>query len=141
MGTNYYFEQEKCPCCGHAKQRLHLGKMSAGWVFALQVLPEEGLNCLEDWEARIKASLDPIIDEYGREVNWMDLKRDIQQREWHTEWDSEFRELPRGYKSEADLHRRNYSERVPKGLLRSKVDGTHCVGHDGMVDLITGDFS
>jgi hypothetical protein len=45
------------------------------------------------------------------------------------------------YKSEAEFHRANQSERGPNNLLRSKIDGVHCVGHDGMCDLIAGDFS
>lgn len=33
------------------------------------------------------------------------------------------------------------AELGPNNLLRSKIDGVHCIGHDGMCDLIIGDFS
>lgn len=104
-------------------------------------IPEDWLNSMADWDTMIKSSMDPIVDEYGNEVKWSELKTGILQREWHTDWDSESRVLPGHYKSEAELHRTNHSERGPHGLLRSKIDGVHCVGHDGMCDLIIGDFS
>ena len=138
MGTNYYVEQEKCPCCGHAKKRLHLGKMSGGWVFALQVLPEEGLNSLADWDKQLAANLNIVVDEYGEAHDWPVLRRQIQTRRWEVPWEPGAD--PR-YRSEAEFLKANQAERGPSNLLRSKIDGTHCVGHDGMVDLITGDFS
>jgi len=33
MGTNYYLHTDFCPCCGHPKQKIHLGKNSCGWKF------------------------------------------------------------------------------------------------------------
>jgi hypothetical protein len=72
MGTNYYLveQEEKCPHCGRADEgkRLHIGKSSAGWVFALHVIPEEGLNCLLDWERKFQEPGWKILDEYGRET-------------------------------------------------------------------------
>jgi hypothetical protein len=147
MGTNYYLEIEKCPCCGHAKGRLHLGKMSAGWCFALQVyppdpdnpyLPEDGLNCMADWDWYIKAVRPDIVDEYGTAVDWPTLLHQIRTKRWEMPWEPGAHS---GYKSEAEFLKINYAERGPGNLLRSKIDGVHCIGHDGMCDLIIGDFS
>jgi hypothetical protein len=138
MGTNYYAELEKCPCCGHAKQRCHLGKMSAGWVFALQVLPEEGLESLEDWHKFLTETRAALTDEYGSAVDWPTLRHQINTRRWEMPWEPGAD--PR-YKSEAEFLRANQAERGPSNLLRSKIDGTHCVGHDDMCDLIAGEFS
>jgi hypothetical protein len=33
MGTNYYLHKDYCPCCGHPKVEVHLGKSSGGWKF------------------------------------------------------------------------------------------------------------
>lgn len=38
MGTNYYLHsQDPCEHCGRSYPELHIGKSSAGWVFALHV--------------------------------------------------------------------------------------------------------
>jgi hypothetical protein len=37
---------------------------------------------------------------------------------------------------------KNHAELGPNGLLRSKVDDVHCIGHgEGTYDYIAGDFS
>lgn len=33
MGTNYYWREKPCKCCGRFDE-LHIGKASAGWVFS-----------------------------------------------------------------------------------------------------------
>jgi hypothetical protein len=138
VGLNYYVELEKCPCCGHTQKRLHLGKMSAGWVFALQVLPEEGLNCLDSWQELIVNTRAAIIDEYGQVVDWPTLRTQIKTRRWEMPWEPG---ADSRYKSEKEFLQMNQAERGPSNLLRSKIDGIHCVGHDNMCDLIVGDFS
>jgi hypothetical protein len=138
MGTNYYVELEKCPCCGHSKKRLHLGKLSAGWVFALQVLPDEGLSHLCDWSNLITQTRAAIVDEYGEAQDWPTLLHQFRTRRWERPWEPGAHS---GYTSEAEFHRTNHSMRGPNNLLRSQIDGVHCVGHDGMFDLIVGDFS
>ncbi len=64
MGCNYY-TIKKCECCGH-EERKHIGKSSAGWVFALHIEPENGINSLEDWKKYWKDKT--IINEYGEEI-------------------------------------------------------------------------
>ena len=54
MGTNYYLHEpptNKCEHCGRQdeKEPLHIGKSSVGWVFALHIIPEMGIEDLEDW--------------------------------------------------------------------------------------------
>ena len=107
---------------------MHIGKSSAGWCFALHVDPDEGINGLEDWEARW--STGQIEDEYGDTVTPERLRSLITERWW----------TPR--QKDAAFYASNHAEPGPKGLLRSRVDGRHCVGHgEGTWDLIAGEFS
>lgn len=70
MGTNYYLHEkhpETCPHCGHTPghEPLHIGKSSCGWCFSLHVMPEEGLNTLDDWRRRWAKDGVVIKNEYG----------------------------------------------------------------------------
>ena len=50
MGTNYYlYQKPDCECCGRPFEPLHIGKSSAGWCFALHIMPEDGISTLLDW--------------------------------------------------------------------------------------------
>lgn len=69
MGTNYYYEtagEAPCEHCGRGggTETLHIGKSSAGWVFALCIYPERGIHSLADWQ-RLWAAGGQIRDEYG----------------------------------------------------------------------------
>lgn len=69
MGTNFYWHAKPpCPTCGHADEGKHIGKSSSGWVFALRVHPEDGINGLDDWIARFWRDGSHIEDEYGTHV-------------------------------------------------------------------------
>lgn len=70
MGTNYYLykKEDTCKCCKRPFEPLHIGKSSYGWVFALHIIPEDGIHDLDDWEklwnqekAIIKNEYDEII--------------------------------------------------------------------------------
>lgn len=50
MGTNYYAEFNRCNVCKRPEQRIHIGKQSVGWRFAVEVHKE----FYEDW-AEFKA--------------------------------------------------------------------------------------
>lgn len=68
MGTNFYLKTPKGETCAHCgrfdfAEELHIGKSSAGWCFSLHVMPEEGINTLEDWKQRFSTGV--IVDEYG----------------------------------------------------------------------------
>jgi hypothetical protein len=117
MGTNYYLLFDVCPHCGRPADKLHIGKSSAGWCFALHVEPSipDHPKSLDDWQRLWEQPANRITDEYGK--TWMpsDMLLKIRDR------------LP-------------YSLGIQ--LNRSRIDGVHCIGHgDGTYDLITGEFS
>ena len=73
MGTNYYLRTgnkiTKTCNCGfehELDEELHIGKSSYGWKFVLHIIPERGINELEDWEELFKTG--KIFDEYDREI-------------------------------------------------------------------------
>lgn len=146
MGTNFYWlapEHAPCPHCGRAAdaERLHIGKSSAGWVFALHVIPESGIHGLGDWRKRFEIPGSVVVNEYGESVPLEELLHTITERQgrpWNTRESAWY-----GYDSEEEFHRANGSERGPNGLLQSKIDGRRCIGHghDGTYDLRTGEFS
>lgn len=112
MGTNYYVETECCPACKRPGAKLHIGKSSAGWCFALHVDADEGINSLEDWQHIWSAPGSRIVDEYGREHTAEDMLRTITQRVWKGE--------------------------TPK----RQTDTRFCVGHGSETyDLVVGEFS
>ena len=131
MGTNYYLRlpTQKCPTCGHGEDvELHIGKSSGGWCFALHVVPERGLNTLNDWR-NLWDHYGEIRNEYGDVVTREDLEDIITKRSWPRE-------------PEAMSHYGPYAERGPGNLMRHKTDGVHCIGHgDGTWDYIQGEFS
>lgn len=69
MGTNYYLKPKPCECCGRTDEGLHIGKSSAGWCFSLHVIPEEGINGLDDWKSRFDEPGVQIVNEYGEVVS------------------------------------------------------------------------
>jgi len=104
MGTNYYLTENECPHCGRSGgEFLHIGKLSAGWLFALRVYPEdyppyEGdyvritgvfekilgkptLDTLDDWILMFQHYR--IVDEYGRDVSAENLLSSIRQDTWN----------------------------------------------------------
>ena len=136
MGTNYCLHQPQCPLCKHQPEPLHIGKSSIGWVFALHVMPEKGINDLDDWKPLLDATESMIKDEYG------DVKSSSEMLEWITDrsrdqsWDecTWF-----GYKSEAHFHRQNNSIRGPNNLLRHQIDREYCLSHGaGTWDCLAG---
>ena len=73
MGTNFFLHEQKpkqCPTCGHTPnyEPLHIGKSSMGWCFSLHVIPEEGINTLEDWTMRWSKTGTIIKNEYGEQL-------------------------------------------------------------------------
>lgn len=84
MGTNYYYEPAPgpmCPTCKHQEptESLHIGKSSAGWVFALRIWPEKNIHTLEDWKM-LWASGGQIRDEYGGQITPQEMLTEITQR-------------------------------------------------------------
>ena len=135
MGTNYYLHTD-------GKEK-HIGKSSGGWHFSLHVIPEEGINTLDDWVELIKSSEGQIKDEYGQDVTLSELLFEITNRSWLQSWDEKTWEVSKfqPYCSEAHFHALNYSERGLNNLCRHAL-GYHCIGHGpGTYDYIVGDFS
>lgn len=138
MGTNYYFVADPCPHCGRRDERLHIGKSSGGWCFALHVDPDNGIDNLTDWQTQWSRGGKIVIsDGYTLTADEMldTITNRSNPRDWNTKaW--------YGYESEAHFHRSNLSERGPRGLLRHQIDGRRCIGHgNGTWDLIEGEFS
>lgn len=128
MGTNYYLVRDVCPTCGHEGERLHIGKSSAGWCFALRVYPERGIDSLEAWEREWEKA-GTIVDEYGQALEPWEMRLVITLRTGDAEWTP-------------DRLAENHAIAGPAGLVRHKVDGTFCVGHgEGAWDLMAGEFS
>lgn len=114
MGTNYYWHAEPpCSECGRPHEKLHIGKSSGGWAFALHVIPERGINSLDNWRTLWAKEGSYIRNEYGDKVSVADMEHTVTKRTWHT-----------------------------GELLRATIDYRHCIAHgDGTWDHILGDFS
>ena len=135
MGTNFYLHTAVCPTCGRGEYR-HIGKSSAGWVFALHVYPEDDIHDLPDWERLWTQPGAVIKNEYGEVITPKEMKSRITERGRAT-WEDK----PYGYSTWSLFHLDNGSMRGPKNLLRSKING-HVIGHGvGTWDLVVGDFS
>lgn len=120
MGTNYYLAAKPpCECCKRPYDDLHIGKSSGGWCFALHVIPEEGINTLDDWKARFNEPGAVIKDEYNRQITPEEMLAEITERAWDT----------RGRPLTPDELHRNCAERGPNGLVRHVVGLASCVGH------------
>lgn len=135
MGTNFYAvipETAPCDHCGRydVAERLHIGKSSAGWCFSLHVIPERGINTLEDWKTFLRQPNVIIEDEYHGIFGLGELLDRITKRG---------RSQPGNWT--AQDYRANNAEPGPENLARHKI-GSHCVGHgEGTWDYIVGEFS
>lgn len=130
MGTNYYLHEKVCEHCGRSDERLHIGKSSAGWCFSLHVIPEENLESLEEWVARLSKPGCKIVDECGEAVTPEEMLDTITNRHWSA---------ASGWT--AKHYSDNYAIPGPNNLIRHAI-GPYCVGHgSGTWDLIPGEFS
>jgi len=126
VSTNFYFVKKPCPHCGVGGTKLHIGKSSAGWCFALHVYPEYQIRTLQDWqrvfqEGEIQAESGEVMDvERFLEV----VKERFHPKPHSKEWLIQNQAVP-----------------GPNNLARCKIAG-NCVGHGGETwDLLIGDFS
>ena len=135
MGTNYYLEKEPCKYCGHKQEAYHIGKSSAGWVFGLHVEPENHIHDLDDVLKLCQSG--KIVNEYDDVLTLQQLKDVIMVRSWEKRIHDD-----KWYKNEKDFLQKNHAVMGPNNLLRSKIDGEHCIAHGaGTWDLIIGEFS
>lgn len=125
MGTNYYLKSEEKPT-------LHIGKSSGGWTFALHIIPEEGINSLDDWLELFNKAENVIQNEYDESISPGEMIKIITRRSWGRDLNDP---------SWIEFHKANHSETGPNGLLRRRVDD-RCVSHgEGTWDNIIGEFS
>lgn len=128
MGTNYYWAQKPpCSCCNRPFPKLHIGKASAGWCFALHVYTDMGgPYSLDGWQSLFSIPGSHIEDEYGNIISIAEMLDIITNRKWaHLN-------NPSGHGGIAG----------PNNLLRAPIDGSHCIGHgSGTYDLFIGHFS
>ncbi len=71
MGTNYYAELNFCPNCERF-DKIHLGKSSAGWKFAIEI-HELYYKSFEEFADFIQKEEVKIYDEYGEEFTANEL--------------------------------------------------------------------
>ena len=134
MGTNYYWRPESNVCkeCGHdPTEEIHIGKSSMGWCFALHVTEE--IESLTDWRGIWRSGVGSIFTEYGSLVTADEMLRIITDRVGR-----------RGptFEDDQDFLDTNHAVLGPKGLLRSRIDGSHCTAHgSGTWDIMPGEFS
>jgi len=142
MGTNYFWHSPATTCdMGHVHpgQRIHIGKSSAGWCFALHVYPK-GLELglifnvpilkLSDWRVLWEFDGSFIENEYGACVKPEEMLAIITDRAWNRS------------DMTPEERQRNHAAPVPgpHGLLRHEV-GKYCLSHgEGTWDLIEGFF-
>lgn len=62
MGTNFYLHYNYCPCCGHCRNIVHLGKASMGWRFLF--CKTDDVQNFEEFKEFIKQGT--IYDEYDK---------------------------------------------------------------------------
>lgn len=138
MGTNYYLEANPpCKECGRGHEPMHIGKSSAGWCFSLHVLPDRGINDLDDWIALLIKPGARISDEYGRQVTPGQLLDVIVNR--GSDDPKPFN--PFGYDSVEHFLSLNHATLGPRGLMRHNI-GSHCLKHGiGTWDCCPGEFS
>lgn len=134
MGTNYYAIGERVvghgPVCLVEEETLHIGKSSGGWCFSLHVIPEEGINDLEDWQKLLSSGDWKIEDEYGRAVSYEKLMSVITER---------------SRERRPDIKHHSFGFYVPlpgpNNLLRHPLD-YGCIKHGaGTWDCHVGEFS
>lgn len=132
MGTNFYWHRgDPCESCHREWPEKHIGKSSAGWCFALQVYPEEGIHDLADWETLWATPGSYITNEYGDREPVAGMLHIISVRKWKRDGQDLW-----------SLARENDALIGPNGLLRHRVDNRHCIGHGaGTWDLMAGEFS
>ena len=158
MGTNYYqlepnpdyYEETLASLTEPKYLQKHIGKSSAGWVFSLHVIPEEGLVSLAAWKRRWNKILDSgekllLVNEYGESITLKELLSVITERESDISWESHEEHVLHSsffaHESFMDYLDSNSAVKGPNNLLRHRIDGKYCTGHGkGTWDYIEGWF-
>lgn len=127
MGTNYYATYTSTSFLGEKEEALHIGKDSKGFAFGLHVIPEMGLNSLEDWQEKIlRHPAITIKDGYGDTISYEELLKIITQRD--------FGNVSEGRDGWSVL-------KSGEKFLRHTITDENCIGHGpGSWDYIPGEF-
>jgi hypothetical protein len=136
MGTNYFLHSEQCPHCGiEQKDKMHLGKSSAGWCFGLHVYPDLDLIDWHDMWSYISF----CVEEQGHEIKDECGETILPEIFFAIVWDRHAKQP-----HDAEWLRINHAQPGPFDLARHLVDGQHCIGNAGPyapIDYIVGEFS
>ena len=123
MGTNYYAVSVGQGVS--SESRIHIGKSSFGWTFALHIHPELRIFQLSDWEAAFQTH--DIYDEYVELISAAKMMDIITNRSFE-------RKNQCTHKYLVD----NQAEVGPNGLLRRRLSN-HVLYHgEGTWDCIVG---
>lgn len=125
MGTNYFAIVN----LGGPRVKLHIGKSSVGWCFALHVT--DGIASLADWRRVFAQAFVRIVDEYGVVYGADEMLGLIEGRGFL--W---------GHQRDEAWYADNHATRGPNGLARQTYHAT--MPPDPANDtytLISGDFS
>ena len=142
MGTNYYIVMSACPHCKHKPDNIHIGKSSSGWVFALHA--DENFKCLHDYIDYVEKNSLSIINEYDEPISIDELNDICLNRSSQYTFEENLEMYQKVFKKPITMDEwfnNNSAVKGPRNLMRSKIDGIHCIGHDGDIDLIRGTFS
>lgn len=141
MGTNYYAYKNICSCCNREEERLHIGKSSMGWCFAIHIIPEEGINTWGDWKEFFKSPDHEIVvkDEYGTKITLEELFTTVEKRRGEPRDDTPLSDFYADWEQFDEENNCDFDEEY--NLLRHKV-GWFCKKNGpGPYDYMDGEFS
>jgi hypothetical protein len=108
----------------------------------LHIYPSLGISSLRDWMRLLAADKSVVRDEYENYVGFADMIQIICARRNDDPVTDGLARL-QGFMDLKEFLARNYAELDEStGLLRARVDGTHCIKRGtGSYDYFMGDFS
>ncbi len=107
MGTNYYAELNLCINC-ERRDRIHIGKSSAGWKFLIAV-NELYYKTFNEFMEFIRREDIEICDEYNKKISFDELMDLIEAKEKGRSHTEEYPEDKYADCKEADLHKGGFS--------------------------------
>ena len=177
MGTNFYAVKlmpTSCNCSNcdqihYQEQKFHIGKSSAGWVFAVHAEEELNLMTWEAWKDFLFCGqYERIEDEYGYDQTPEQMVDWVENRSWPTRTPDGLEKILEGAELTAWIES-DYGKPImgtfvegsryapgnnwkanrgplplagPNGLLRNRIDGHYCVAHgSGTWEVFRGEFS
>ena len=119
MGTNFYYFSEKITNSVFEEGGMHIGKLSAGWVFNFQAYENPKLKTVQDYKEFLKSGV--IYNEYEEEVSYRDFWELVEDSLKPDPCDSEppksFDNLP-----EDSIHPINIEEWMDEGCMFTEND-------------------